>query len=115
MKKILFLCIFFVLAIAGYSSAVDPVTTVTQPYFTTNQVDMSSNVILIKASNVNRTSITICNIGSNTVYIGNTSSVASTTGKRMQSNECITMDRNFGVIYGVCAAGLTSKVDYLEE
>lgn len=115
MKKILFLCIFFVLAIASYSSAVDAVTTATQPYFSTSQVDISSNVTVIIARNVNRSSIVICNIGSNNVYIGNTTSTAATTGKRMRSNECITMDRNFAAIYGICATGLTSTVDYLEE
>lgn len=115
MKKILFLCIFFIFSIAGYSSAADAVTTVTQKYFSTGQTQMTATATSIVASNPNRSSVTICNVSSNTVFLGNTNAVASTTGKRLQSNECITLDRNYGAIFGVCATGITSKVDYLEE
>ncbi len=114
MKKILFLCIFFVLTIAGYSFATDAVTTATQPYFKTSQVAITTAATAIAGSNVNRSSITICDISANTVYIGNTTSVAATTGKRLRANECITMDRNYGAVYGITASG-TSQVDYLEE
>jgi len=92
-------------------------STVTSSSFTTNwvTVDTTSGGVLIKAANTSRKSITIRNIGSVDMYIGN-SGVTTATGFLLQAatKEAYTFDRNTAAVYGITAATSTTAC-YIEE
>jgi hypothetical protein len=87
------------------------------PSFTTAQVSVGATATLIKAQETakDRYSITIRNIGSSPMYIGNSSSVTTSTGYPLNPYEAYTFDRNYGPVYGICGTGLSTTASYIEE
>ena len=116
MKKLLVITLVVVgLLFAGVAVADTPISTALAPHIATNQVAMTEAAALIKAANPSRRSLVICNAGSNTFYIGETSGVTSSNGFPVFASSCITLDRSLSAVYGICAGGKTSTAAYLEE
>ena len=102
----------------GYPQTPLMIDSAISPSFTTNQVAMSATVAAIKAAPSAggfRYSITVKNVGANTVWIGSTSSVTKSTGYPLGINESYTFDRSYSAVYGICDTALTSTAAYIEE
>ncbi len=87
---------------------------------TYNQVAMSQTAAIIIASNTNRKKLILRNTGTDTVFIGNTSSVVDTAnnangGYPIPTNSFFYLNDYTGDIYGICASGLTSTIMVIEE
>jgi len=87
---------------------------------TYNQVSMSDTATSIISSNSNRKRLLIVNLGSDTVYIGNSSSVVDTAdnangGYPLKNLDEISLADYTGDIYGICASGETATVNVIEE
>ena len=87
---------------------------------TYNQVAMSDTAASIIASNTSRRKLILTNTGSDIVFIGNSSSVVDTAnnangGYPIIADETFYLNDYDGVVYGICASGLTSEISVLEE
>ena len=88
----------------------------------TSIVAMGQTAAIIKAApsgkNV-RYALTVKNMGSNAIYIGFSSSITPGTdlnsGFQLNPGQWYTFDKNYSSIYGICASGLTSTANYIEE
>jgi len=78
-----------------------------------NQVSIGTTATLIKASNLDRISIVIKNPGTDSIYIGFDSSVATDTGFLLETGAAISFDSYLGPFYGIVATG-TQTVSYME-
>ncbi len=107
--------VLLIVAMLGIrAQAATGITTVIKQGFVTGQVSVDGTADLVRAQMGTRASIVITNIGLNTCYIGPASTVTTSTGKRLQADESITLDRNWGAVYAITAGGNTT-VDFLEE
>jgi len=77
------------------------------------QVSVGTSATQIKAANTSRKAITIKNIGSETVYLGN-SGVTTANGFPLEPGEGFGPLRTTAAIYGIVASG-SGKVAYWEE
>ena len=91
-------------------------TTAQGQYIKTAQVSDVGHAAaeLIVAENSARKSIVITNTGSKTMFIG-PAAVTAATGKRLKTDESITLDRSQAAIYGICAGADHTTADYIEE
>lgn len=83
------------------------------------KVAVTSAATLIKASNVNRTVLTVVNEGANPVRIGFDATVtyngtAATDGILLQVNQGTEIN-NTSAVYAICAAALTATLSFSEE
>ena len=78
------------------------------------QVTVSDAATVIKAANSSRKTLTIKNIGANTVYLGG-SGVTTSNGFKLTADEGLSDIRSTTGIYGVCASGESTTVCYWEE
>ena len=77
-------------------------------------VTIGGTAAVIKAANSQRKSILVQNVhASNVLYIGDDSSVATTTGIRLIAGESIEINDYNGPVYGIASAAGTD-VRYLE-
>jgi hypothetical protein len=74
--------------------------------FNTSQVSVGSTATLISPDTAGRDEVTIMNLGSTVVYLGNSSAVTTATGFPLPGipNATITMQAT-APIYGIVAAG----------
>jgi len=77
------------------------------------QVSISTSATTIKAANTSRKAITIKNIGSVDVYLGN-GSVTTANGYKLAPGEALSDIRTTAAIYGIVASG-SGSVCYWEE
>jgi len=118
---IIFLVPTFLIAAGGTEQANPPINwmrTTTGTVLYHNQVSMTQAAAVIRLAPTSghyRHSLVIRNLdAANTVYLG-AFNVTSTNGFPLKAGETITLDRNYATVYGICAAGLTATVAYLEE
>lgn len=80
---------------------------------THNQVAMTATAASIKDCDASKQGIMIRNIGSNEVYLGNSSAVTTSTGFKLEVDEVITLPSR-QEIFGICSAAETTTVCYWE-
>jgi hypothetical protein len=89
------------------------------PSFNTGQVAVTSSVILVRAAPLTsptyRYSIVLTNTSTSvTVYVGNSTSVTSSTGHALLPGCSLTLDRSYSSVYGITASS-SATVTFLEE
>ena len=75
---------------------------------------MSATATSVKAANANRKALTIKNVGTKDVYLGN-STVTTSNGFKLAAGEGLSDIRSTAAIYGICASGESTTVCFWEE
>jgi len=78
-----------------------------------NQVGVGTSATLVIASNTDRISLAVKNLGSSDMYIGFDSSVSSSNGWRVEPGAGVSFEYYLGPIYAVSPSG-TQKMAYME-
>ncbi len=101
---------------AALGSAANPINTSSVSIGTSNlatsQAAMTATAAVVVAARSGRRKATLYNSGANTVFVG-ASGVTTATGLRLLPGGSLDVE-SAAVVYGVCAATLTSNVDVLE-
>lgn len=78
-----------------------------------SQQDVTTTAVIIVAERSNRNSISIRNLGANTIYIGQDDTVAVASGFPIDANSVKTIDNYIGALYGIASSG-TNDIRILE-
>ena len=81
----------------------------------TGQASMTATAASIISSNSTRKSLVITNTGSNTIYLGDNSSVTDSNGYPLEAGGTLKDTSYSGTWYGICSSGETSTANYIEE
>ena len=81
----------------------------------TGQASMTQTVGAIISANSLRKSLTLTNIGSNDVFIGNDGSVTASNAFKLAPGDTFVDEVYTGAYQGICDTGLTSTISYIEE
>ena len=78
-------------------------------------VPMTDVAALITASNGGRGNVIIRNVGAETVYLGNSSSVTAANGFELRKDESLADDDSTDSWWGICATGKSSSINTIES
>ncbi len=82
----------------------------------TNRVIVSgTSVETVVAENINRTFLTIENIGTTTMFIGGSGNITDATGFPLFAGDTFTDGIYIGSYFAVCSDGVNATLNFMEE